>query len=157
MILLHLFILPSIYWLKSSLESKTSPKHLCEGVDCVLLLLKAKGWWETLLRLCEKRTSIACFAGSGLNIIFHWYAQVQFQIMSYLLPWRKGMYSQWLTRIYYLQLTVEKIPLLAVFTNKYLWPCRCSGTFFTALTNCEISKAKIKREIMKIQIIEIQI
>ena len=62
-------------WLKSSLESKTSPKCFCEDLDCILLLLKVKGGGETFSRLCEKHTSLAFFIGSGLNKIFHWYNQ----------------------------------------------------------------------------------
>ena len=55
MILLHLLMLSSMSWLKSSLESKTSPMCFCEGADYALFLLKAKGWWESLSRLFGKK------------------------------------------------------------------------------------------------------
>ena len=35
------------------------------------MLSKVKGWWGTLLHLCEKHTSVACFTESWLSNIFH--------------------------------------------------------------------------------------
>ena len=53
---------------------------------------------------------------------------------------------------FHLRLPVEKIRACAVFSDKNLRPCNCSGTFFTALTNCESPKSNSK--VIKIQLIE---
>ena len=73
MILLHLFIFSYMCWLKSSLESKMSPRCFWAEIDCILLLIKVKGSWGKLLCLWEKQTSVTCLVGSGLSSIFHWY------------------------------------------------------------------------------------
>ena len=72
MTFLHLFILSSTCWLKSSLESKISPRCFWAGAYYILLLLKVKDLWGTLSCLCKKQTSVGCLVGSGLNSIFHW-------------------------------------------------------------------------------------
>lgn len=38
--------------------------------------MKKRGGWLILLFFVEKRTSVACLLGSGLNDIFHWVALV---------------------------------------------------------------------------------
>ena len=45
MILLHLFVLSSMCWLKSSLQSKISPRCLYTGADHILLI-KSQGLME---------------------------------------------------------------------------------------------------------------
>ena len=51
---------------------------------------------------------------------------------------------------FYLQLTVEKMHALAVFSDKYLRSYGCSDTFFTATVNCTNPKYQILSEIIKI-------
>ena len=58
---------------------------------------------------------------------------------------------------FYLRLAVEKKSAFVVSTNTYLRPCGCSGTNVTAAVDSKYPKTKIKSEIIKIQIIEIQI
>ena len=43
----------------------------------------------------------------------------------------------------YLQLTVEKMHVFAVFTDKYLRPYGCNDSNFTAAVNCVNSKTVI--------------
>ena len=54
---------------------------------------------------------------------------------------------------FYLRLMVEKIHAFAVFNDKYLPPCCCSYTNFTATVNCTNSKTEMQSEIIEIQII----
>ena len=53
---------------------------------------------------------------------------------------------------FHLRFPVEKIRACAAFSDTNLRPCGSSGTFFTALTNCESPKSNSK--IIKIQLIE---
>lgn len=58
---------------------------------------------------------------------------------------------------YYLRLTVEKVRVFLVFTNKHLLPDNYRRTNFAAAVNCTNPKNKVKSEIIETQIIEIQI
>ena len=57
----------------------------------------------------------------------------------------------------YFCLMIEKIYTFAAFTKKYLWPYRCSGTYFTATVNFADPKIELQNQINEIEIIEIQI
>ena len=58
---------------------------------------------------------------------------------------------------FYLWLTFEKMHVLAVSMEKYLWSYGCSGTSFTSAVNCTNPKTEIQIEIIETQIIGIQI
>ena len=128
MILLHLFVLSFMCWLKSSLESKTSPKCFCEGIDCILLSFKVKGGWEMFSWLCEKHTSVACFVGLGLNKIFHWYNQC---LISF-----KSLFS--LISEYFLPMALEKsdVSPANILHNKFI----PSGKSFIYIRNNNVPK-----------------
>ena len=61
--------------LKSNFESTTTPKCFWWGHLVIILLLNMTGRYVHLFDFREKITSFACFFGSRLNYIFHWYAQ----------------------------------------------------------------------------------
>ena len=61
--------------LKSNFESRTTPKCFWWGHVAIILLLNVTGGYVHLFDFREKITSFACFFGSGLNCIFHWYTQ----------------------------------------------------------------------------------
>ena len=54
---------------------------------------------------------------------------------------------------FYLFLTVEKMHIFAIFTEKHLQPNGCSGTNFTATVNCTNPSTEIESEIIQTQII----
>lgn len=58
---------------------------------------------------------------------------------------------------FYLRLSIEKMRVFSVFTDKYLRPCGCSSPNFTAMVYYKNPKIEIKSETFKIQITEIQI
>ena len=58
---------------------------------------------------------------------------------------------------FFLRLTDEKMGTFPVSTKNYLRPYGCNGTYFTATVNCTNQKTKIQREIIEIEIIEIQV
>ena len=74
MILWH-FIFCSVWMLKSNFESRTIPKCFWWGHVAIILLLNMTGRYVYLFDFWEKITSFACFFGSWVNCIFHWYAQ----------------------------------------------------------------------------------
>ena len=55
------------------------------------------------------------------------------------------------------ELTVEKMHVFVVFTEKYLRSYGCSGTNFTATVNCTNPKIKTQTEIIETQITGIKI
>ena len=63
--------------LKLRFESKTTTKCFWWEHLVILLLLNLTGGWDKLFEtnLREKVISFACLLGSGLNYIFHWWAQ----------------------------------------------------------------------------------
>ena len=62
--------------LKSSLVSNTIPRCLWADDDLTKFWLKYNGGWSILLIFLLKMTSWACLLESGLNLIFHWKAQL---------------------------------------------------------------------------------
>ena len=48
----------------------------------------------------------------------------------------------------YVRLTIEKMHAFVVFTKKYLLPCVCGGTNFTAVLDFENLKTEIQCEII---------
>ena len=61
--------------LKFNLSSKIIPRCFCEDTWSTGTLLNIKFGCKGLLILWLKITSFACFEGSGLKLIFHWFAQ----------------------------------------------------------------------------------
>ena len=57
---------------------------------------------------------------------------------------------------FYLRLAADKRHSFAVSAAKYLRPCGCSGTNFTAMVNCTNPYTEIQNEITDIEIIETQ-
>ena len=55
------------------------------------------------------------------------------------------------------ELTVEKMHVFVVFTEKYLRSYGCSGINFTATVNCTNPKTETQSEIIETQITEIKI
>ena len=58
-----------------SFSSKSKPSCFWDGVCMTWLLLKINSGWLGFFILREKITW-ACLEGSGLKLIFHWYAQL---------------------------------------------------------------------------------
>ena len=50
---------------------------------------------------------------------------------------------------FYLRLTVEKMHAFTVFTEKYLWPYRCSSTCFMGVVNCKSPETDVQSEIIE--------
>ena len=61
---------------KSSLVSKNITKCFWVSDWITMLLLKINEGWDDFWILRDKRTSSACFFGSGIKLIFHWNAQL---------------------------------------------------------------------------------
>ena len=62
MILLLVFILSSMCWLKLTLRSRL-----------YFVVIKSQRLMQNIITFIRKHTSTTCFVGSGLNKIFHWY------------------------------------------------------------------------------------
>ena len=68
--------------LKSNLVSNIIPRCFWVDDDLIKFWLKHDGGWSILSIFLLKITSWACFLGSGLNLIFHWNAQLLIFIKS---------------------------------------------------------------------------
>ena len=75
--LLALLIFSFIRALKSSFSSKSIPKCFWLVERSTTVSLKKSDAWQSFTLFLEKLTSWACFLGSGLNEIFHWWAQLK--------------------------------------------------------------------------------
>ena len=62
--------------LKLRLASRITPRCFWYVLWLTVLLLKVRGGWFNFLVFLLKITSWACLLGSGLKLIFHWYAQL---------------------------------------------------------------------------------
>ena len=94
-----LLIFSFIWALKSSFSSKWIPK--CYWfIECsTVVSLKKTDGWQSFNLFLEKITSWACFLGSGLNDIFHWWAQLEI--------FSKSLFNWSVERLIFF--TVEKI------------------------------------------------
>ena len=60
---------------KFSLQSKSISRCFCHATWWTEFSLKINARWLVLVILREKISSWGCLRGSGLKLIFHWYAQ----------------------------------------------------------------------------------
>ena len=60
---------------KFSLQSKSISRCFCHATWRTEFSLKINARWLVLVILREKISSWGCLRGSGLKLIFHWYAQ----------------------------------------------------------------------------------
>ena len=72
-----LVIFSFIWALKSSFSSKWIPKCFWLAERSTIVSLKKTDGWQSFTLFLEKITSWACFLGSGLNDVFHWWAQLE--------------------------------------------------------------------------------
>ena len=74
----------SMCFLKLCLSSSISPRCFFGDALRRMLLLSTRSGWSITLDFLEKRTSVACFKGSGLKDISQWKARLLIRLKSLL-------------------------------------------------------------------------